>query len=152
MATPLTQAILQGLDPGTYRALSDIDQGNALQQQGMDASPTSKWGALGRLANAAAGSYLSNSATSDLAKTIASGKKSAQDQLLAAIEAQSAAARPVAAATVPRSAPAQSPSAIPLPAAPAAASAVPAMPAAPPIQPAVPAPARPYDPATVQAQ
>src|ERR1700761_7599830 len=92
MATDaLTQAIIQGLDPGVYRPLSDIRQGEALQAVGQDASPTSKWGALGRLANAAAGTYLANSATSDLAKTIASGKRSAQDQLLAAIEAQQAA-------------------------------------------------------------
>ena len=46
---PLTQAILQGLDPGIYRPLADIRQGEALQAVGQDASPTSKWGAIGRL-------------------------------------------------------------------------------------------------------
>jgi hypothetical protein len=162
MATdPLTAAILQGLDPGTYRSLSDIQQGNALQQVGQDASPTSKWGAIGRLANAAAGTYLSNSATSDLAKTIAGGKKSAQDQLLAAIEAQSAAARPAA---VPMAAPAQvAPSPVAAPVA-AAQTASPQSGSYDPAvfraqadqlaerQPGVPAPAGPYDPATFKAQ
>lgn len=153
MATDaLTAAILQGLDPGTYRSLSDIQQGNALQQIGQDASPTSKWGALGRLANAAAGTYLSSSATSDLAKTIAGGKKSAQDQLLAAIEAQSAAASPRS-SPVPMAAPAQAaPSPMPAPSASPQAAAAPTMAQAAPIQPAVPAPASPYDPATFKAQ
>lgn len=86
--TPLSQAVLAGMDPNVYRPLADIQQGNAMQEVGMDASPTSKWGAIGRLANALAGTYISNSSTSDLAKTIAGGKKSAQDQLLAALEAQ----------------------------------------------------------------
>ncbi len=78
---PLTQAIIQGMDPGVYRPLSDIQTGDALQAQGMDASPTSGWGALGRLAQALAGTYLSSSATSDLAKTVAAGKKSVWDDL-----------------------------------------------------------------------
>lgn len=109
MATDaLTQAIIQGLDPGVYRPLSDIRQGEALQAIGQDASPTTKWGALGRLANAAAGTYLANSATSDLAKTIASGKQSARDQLLAAIEASQAKPAPVPAALPAQAAPAPS--------------------------------------------
>lgn len=116
MATDaLTQAIIQGLDPGVYRPLSDIRQGEALQAVGQDASPTSKWGALGRLANAAAGTYLANSATSDLAKTIAGGKKSAFEQALAAVTAQGA--------PVPSAAPAQ--------------AAPPATPVAPAMQPPV---------------
>lgn len=77
--TQLSQAVLAGMDPNVYRNLQDIQTGEALSQQGMDSSPTSKWGAWGRLANALAGSYLTNSATSDLAKTIAAGKKSAAD-------------------------------------------------------------------------
>jgi len=117
MATnPLTQAIIQGMDPGVYRPLSDIQTGSALQAQGMDASPTSKWGALGRLAQSLAGTYLSSSATSDLAKTIGAGKKSAQDQLMAAIEAQNA--RPVPQAspqTAPLTPPVQQPTAAPVP-------------------------------------
>lgn len=122
MATDaLTQAIIQGLDPGVYQPLSNIRQGEALQAVGQDASPTSKWGALGRLANAAAGTYLANSATSDLARTIAGGKKSAQDQLLAAIEAQQNAAKP---APVPMAAPAQ--------------AAPPTAPLQPAVQPSVP--------------
>lgn len=83
--TPLSQAVLAGIDPNVYRPLADIQQGDAMQEIGRDASPTSKWGAIGRLANALAGSYISNSSTSDLAKTIAGGKKSAQQQLLEAL-------------------------------------------------------------------
>jgi hypothetical protein len=85
--TTLSQSILQGMDPKTYRSLSDIDAGNELTKAGMDSSPTTGWGAAGRLAQALAGTYLQNSATSDLAKTIAGGKKSAADDLLAAIQA-----------------------------------------------------------------
>ena len=77
--TALSQAVLAGMDPKTYRSLQDMQTGEALSQQSMDASPTSKWGAYGRLAQALAGSYLSNSASTDLAKTIAEGKKSAAD-------------------------------------------------------------------------
>lgn len=116
----LTKAMLQGMDPGTYRSLGDIEQGNALQAIGQDASPTSKWGALGRLANAGVGSWISNSATSDLARTIAGGKKSAQDQLLAAIEAS------------------QASKAAPVPSAPPAQAAPPTAPLQPPVQSAVP--------------
>lgn len=102
MATnPLTAAIMQGMDPGVYRPLSDIQTGDALISNGLDSSPTSGWGALGRLAQALAGTYLSSSATSDLAKTIGAGKKAAQDQLMAAIEASQ---RPVPSAT-PQTAP-----------------------------------------------
>lgn len=96
--TPLSQAILQGMDPGVYRPLSDLDTGNALAAQGMDSSPTSKWGALGRLAQALSGAYLTNSATSDLAKTIGAGKKSAADLW---IQRQTPAAPPQSAPLAP---------------------------------------------------
>lgn len=88
VATTLSQSILQGMDPSTYRNIQDIQNGEDYLKVGQDASPTTKWGAVGRLANALAGSYIQNSATSDLAKTIAGGKKSAQDQLMAALESQ----------------------------------------------------------------
>lgn len=100
--TPLSQAVLQGMDPNIYRPLGYMQTGNELFQQGSDSSPTSKWGAVGRLAQALSGTYLQNSATSDLAKTIAGGKKSATDQLMAALESQKAA--------VPSNAPAMAPS------------------------------------------
>lgn len=77
--TPLSQAIMAGMDPSVYRPLSDIDTGRALTQAGMDASPTSKWGALGRVAQALAGTYISGGAQSELAKTITEGKKSAAE-------------------------------------------------------------------------
>lgn len=89
------------MDPNVYRPLADIQQGQAMQEVGMDSSPTSKWGAIGRLANALAGTYISNSSTSDLAKTIAGGKKSATDQLMAALQSQKA--------PVPMAPPAMSP-------------------------------------------
>jgi len=150
MATnPLTQAIMQGMDPGVYRPLSDIQTGDALIQQGMDSSPTSKWGALGRLAQALAGTYLSNSATSDLAKTIGAGRKSAQDQLMAAIEASQ---RPVPSAA-PQSAPVAPPVQQPTPPVqrPTAPPSAPAMAVAATPQPAVPLTSvtspEPYDPA-----
>jgi hypothetical protein len=116
--TPLSQAVLQGMDPNVYRPLADIQQGQAMQELGMDSSPTTKWGAVGRLANALAGSYISNSSASDLAKTIASGKKSAADQLLAALEVQKPASVPSAA--------------------PAMRSYIPPSPAQPAVQPSVP--------------
>lgn len=112
-ATPLSQAVLAGMDPNVYRPLGDMQTGNELFAQGSDSSPTSKWGAIGRLAQALSGTYLQNSATSDLARTIAGGKKSATDQLMAALEAQQQ--RP---ATVPSSAPAMTPSPAASPAAP----------------------------------
>lgn len=77
--TPLSQAVLQGMDPNVFRPLGYMKTGDELFQQGSDSSPTSKWGAIGRLAQALSGTYLQNSATSDLAKTIAGGKKSASD-------------------------------------------------------------------------
>jgi hypothetical protein len=80
VATPLSQAVLAGMDPRIYGSLQDMQQGQALSQQGMDSSPTTGWGALGRLANAAAGSYISNSATSDLAKIISAGKQASLDR------------------------------------------------------------------------
>lgn len=79
VATTLSQSILAGMDPGTFRNIQDIQNGEEYLKTGMDASPTTKWGAVGRLANALAGSYIENSSTSDLAKTIANGKKSAAD-------------------------------------------------------------------------
>lgn len=94
--TPLSQAVMQGMDPNVYRPLSDISQGNAMLEQGLDASPTSKWGAIARLANAGVGTWLSNSATSDLAKTIAGGKKKSMEDILAAIGGGRAAAIPSA--------------------------------------------------------
>ena len=109
--TPLSQAVLQGMDPNTYRPLGYMQTGNELFTQGSDSSPTSKWGAIGRLAQALSGSYLTNSSTSDLARTIAGGKKSATDQLMAAIEAQQ---RPAA---IPSAPPVMMPSS-PAPAAP----------------------------------
>lgn len=108
--TPLSQAVLQGMDPNIYRSLGNIQQGNAMQEAGMDATPTSKWGAIGRLANALAGSYISNSSTSDLAKTIAGGKRTAADQLMEAMQSQKRA--------VPTSAPAVAPVAPAVPAVP----------------------------------
>lgn len=77
--TPLSQAIMAGMDPSVYRPLSELDTGRALTQAGMDASPTSKWGALGRVAQALAGTYISGGAQSELAKTITEGKKSAAE-------------------------------------------------------------------------
>src|SRR6202007_3339030 len=112
---PLTQAIIQGMDPGVYRPLSDIQTGDALQAQGMDASPTSGWGALGRLAQALAGTYLSSSATSDLAKTIGAGKKSAEDQLMPAIEASQRPVPSAAPPTAPLTPPVQQPTQAPAP-------------------------------------
>lgn len=121
MATDaLTQAIIQGLDPGVYQPLSNIRQGEALQAVGQDASPTSKWGALGRLANAAAGTYLSNSGTSDLAKTLAAGKRSLYDDVLKTLSANQGVTAPV-----PMAAPAQ--------------AAPPTAPLQPSVQPSVPA-------------
>lgn len=88
--TPLAQSVLAGMDPNTYRALSDIPQGQAMLEQGIDSSPTSKWGAIARLANAAAGTYITNKSVSDLAKTVAAGKQASTDALLSAIQAQRA--------------------------------------------------------------
>src|SRR6185312_13614727 len=87
-ATTLSQSILAGMDPSTYRNIADIQNGQEYLKAGMDASPTTKWGAIGRLANALAGSYIENSSISDLGKSVAAGKKAASDQLLAAIQAQ----------------------------------------------------------------
>lgn len=78
--TALSQAVLQGMDPNIYRPLQDMQQGDAMSQVGLDASPTTKWGAIGRLANALAGSYVTNSATSDLAKAITGNKASAKEK------------------------------------------------------------------------
>src|SRR3954453_7437814 len=89
--TPLSQAVLAGMDPNIYGSLQRMQTGQQLSEQGMDASPTTKLGAVARLAQALAGSYVSNGATSDLAKTIAGGKKSATDQLMEALQSQRAA-------------------------------------------------------------
>jgi hypothetical protein len=80
VATLLSQAVLAGMDPSVYRNIQDIQNGADYLKTGMDASPTTKWGAVGRLGNALAGSYISNSATSDLGKTIAAGKQAALDR------------------------------------------------------------------------
>lgn len=101
VATTLSQSILQGMDPSTYRNIQDIQNGEEYLKAGQDASPTTKWGAAGRLANALAGTYIQNSATSDLAKTIANGKKSAADLWLA----KQIPAAPPAAPNIPPSAP-----------------------------------------------
>lgn len=108
--TPLSLAVMQGMDPKVYRPLSDIQQGDALQQAGLDASPTSKWGAIGRLAQALSGSYITNSATSDLAKAITGNKAAArenEDAMLASLRQQpappeSAPAMSVSPANAPR--------------------------------------------------
>lgn len=97
--TPLSQAVLAGMDPNIYRPLSDISQGDALTQQGMDSSPTSKWGAIGRLAQALSGGYISNSATSDLAKALTGNKAAARERensMLASLGPQPEAAPPIA--------------------------------------------------------
>lgn len=80
VATPLSQAILLGMDPNIYRNIQDIQNGQDYLKTGMDASPTTGWGAVGRLGNALAGSYIQNSASSDLAKTLSAGKQAAQDR------------------------------------------------------------------------
>lgn len=78
--TPLSQAVMAGMDPNIYRPLQDIQRGDALSEAGMDGSPTSKWGAIGRLAQALSGSYITNSATSDLAKAITGNKSAARER------------------------------------------------------------------------
>jgi hypothetical protein len=88
VATTLSQSILAGMDPSVIKNIQNIENGEQYLKTGMDASPTTGWGAVGRLANALAGSYIENSSASDLAKSIASGKKSASDQLFAALEPQ----------------------------------------------------------------
>jgi hypothetical protein len=70
---------MAGMDPSVYRPLSDIETGQALSNAGMDASPTSKWGALGRVTQALAGTYISGGAQSELAKDDHRGKKSAAE-------------------------------------------------------------------------
>lgn len=110
VTTPLSQAVMQGMDPGIYRPLGYMQTGNELFQQGSDSSPTSKWGAIGRLAQALSGTYLQNSATSDLAKTIAGGKKQSLDDILSAIggRASTPAAIPTAPPALTSAAPAPS--------------------------------------------
>lgn len=97
--TPLSQAVLAGMDPNIYGSLQRMQTGQQLSEQGMDSSPTTKLGAVARLAQALSGSYVSNGATSDLAKTIAGGKKSYADSLAAQL-AQSPGAVPSAARAV----------------------------------------------------
>lgn len=97
--TPLSQAVLAGMDPNIYGSLQRMQTGQQLSEQGMDSSPTTKLGAVARLAQALSGSYVSNGATSDLAKTIAGGKKSYADSLAAQL-AQSPGAVPSAAPAV----------------------------------------------------
>lgn len=115
--TPLSQAVLQGMDPNVYRPLSDISQGDALFQAGNDGSPTSKWGAIGRLASALSGTYLQNSATSDLAKTIANGKKKSLDDILASIGGGRTAPIPTAPPAMTSAVPAAPAASAPAPAA-----------------------------------
>ncbi len=83
--TPLSQAIMAGMDPEVFRSLQNLQTGQSLTEAGLDASPTTKWGAAGRLAQALAGSYLTNTSTSDLAKTQAAGRKNVSENLLAGI-------------------------------------------------------------------
>lgn len=79
VATTLSQSILAGMDPSVIRNIQNIENGEQYLKTGMDASPTTSWGAIGRLANALAGAYIENSSASELAKSIAEGKKSAAD-------------------------------------------------------------------------
>lgn len=90
------------MDPRVFGLVQNADTGNDLLKQGLDSSPTSGWGALGRLAQTLAGSYLTGNATSDLAKAITGGRKQAQDDLTAAIGGGSGAS-PAAAAPAPSS-------------------------------------------------
>ena len=83
VATTLSQSILAGMDPSVVRNIQNIENGDNYLKMGMDASPTTSWGAIGRLANALAGSYIQNSSASDLAKSLAAGKKQSLDDLLA---------------------------------------------------------------------
>lgn len=102
--TPLSQAILAGMDPNVYGSLQRMQTGDQLSAQGMDSSPTTKLGGIARLAQALSGSYIQNSAASDLAKTIASGKT---EQLAKRMALESAAGgEPVA--PVPQAPPAMS--------------------------------------------
>jgi hypothetical protein len=101
--TPLSQAIYKGLDPGVYQPLQQLETGDALTQAGMDASPTSKWGALGRVAQALSGSYLTNTSRSKLADTIAGGKKQAMEDLMAALQPQAAVPNALPQSAAPRS-------------------------------------------------
>lgn len=91
------------MDPNIYGSLQRMRTGDQLSEQSMDSSPTSKWGAAGRLAQALAGSYISNSSASDLAKTIAGGKRSYADELAAQLAKSQS--------PVPSAAPALAPSA-----------------------------------------
>ncbi len=86
MASPLAQLLASGnLDPAAYGGLQNIQLGQGLLQSGLDATPTTGWGALGRLAQTLAGSYLTNSGQSDLAKAVTAGRKSANADLMAAL-------------------------------------------------------------------
>lgn len=90
MASSLAQLLAQGgLDPAAYGGLQNVELGNALLQQGLDASPTTGWGALGRLASTLAGSHLSSTGQTSLRDAIASGRKSASSDLMAALTPQS---------------------------------------------------------------
>lgn len=130
VATTLSQSILAGMDPSTYRNIQDIQNGEDYLKVGQDASPTTKMGAVGRLANALAGAYIQNSSISDLAKATAAGKKQSLDDILAAVS-------PKAATAIPSAPPALAPTA----------------PAAPPAQPqASVSPPVPVDPGSPNAQ
>jgi hypothetical protein len=113
--TPLSQAIYKGLDPSVYQPLQQLETGDALTQAGMDASPTSKWGALGRVAQALSGSYLTNTSRSKLADTIAGGKKQAMEDLMSALQPRAAVPSALPQSAAPRPM-AQAPTGQPMPA------------------------------------
>lgn len=105
MAPSLTQLLAQGsLDPAAYGGLQNVELGNSLLQSGLDATPTSGWGALGRLASTLAGTHLASQGQTSLRDAITAGRKSASADLMAALGGQpkmpaastSAAAKPAA--------------------------------------------------------
>jgi len=89
MASSLAQLLAQGnIDPTAYSGLQNVELGNALLQSGLDASPTTGWGALGRLASTLAGTYLNNSGSTDLKNAVAQGRKNASADLMSALTPQ----------------------------------------------------------------
>src|SRR5262245_1923021 len=77
-SSPLVQLLVQGgLDPRLYGQLQNADLGGEMIRQGIDSSPTSGWGALGRLAQTLAGTYLNNQAISGVGDSITKGRNQA---------------------------------------------------------------------------
>src|SRR5665213_1264232 len=64
-------APMLGMDPAVMQAMPDIQLGGALQQEGLSTAPASPMQALARVIQAGTGTYLKNSATSELAKAYA---------------------------------------------------------------------------------